>query len=101
MKEGTQNMMSLPVAFAARKRFSGVGMVGGDLGSKALNTNPDEAYEKDQRIILQPRDINSPPKTSEGYPFLNVHMGMSSHEESTVEQTMIHGHAVKGENLAR
>jgi hypothetical protein len=55
MKEGTQSTKSLPVAFAPRKRFSGVGMVGGDLGSKVLNTKPVAGSTKDQKILLQSR----------------------------------------------
>lgn len=43
-------MMSLPVALAAWKRFSGVGIVGGDFGSKALITKPHVASENVQRI---------------------------------------------------
>jgi hypothetical protein len=52
MKEGTQNMMSLLVAFTARKRFSGVGMVGGDFGSKVLNTKPHAALKISGDIIV-------------------------------------------------
>lgn len=41
---GTQNMISLLVAFAARKRPSAVGSWAGDCGWNALNTSPHEAY---------------------------------------------------------
>jgi hypothetical protein len=52
-------------------------MVGGDLGSKALNTKPDAAYKNDQKILLQPRNIDLPTKTAVGYPFLNVNLEIS------------------------
>jgi hypothetical protein len=71
MKEGTQNMMSLSVAFAAWNRFSGVGMVGGDFGSKVLNTKPHAALERDQKILLQLVNRCSPTKMSVEYPFLS------------------------------
>lgn len=47
MKDGTQKMTSLCAARADANRFSGVGSMAGDFGSKALTTNPDEAYEID------------------------------------------------------
>jgi hypothetical protein len=57
------------------KRFSGVGMVGGDLGSKVLNTKPVAGSTKDQKILLQSR-IDSPPKITGRYPLLDVHVRM-------------------------
>jgi hypothetical protein len=46
MNEGTQNIMSLSVAFTAWKRLLGVGMVGMGCGSNALKTRPQDALQK-------------------------------------------------------